>query len=143
MKFWVARDKYAMQCSLFANKPTRYLYFWVDGKHTIPKSLLLDSTMFPNLGWEDEPLQVELNEIGLPSVDAIENVLTCIAEYYADVFRNGVQPEESRREQAQKIREYITMYYDYWLPMNERGVELPRTKSNEQDEEEVQTMKSN
>lgn len=145
IKLWVARDKDG-ELNLYLAKPIRFNNSngWEkDCWDTDDEYLHIDPSLFPNLKWEDEPFQVELNDLGLPSIDQIENVLTCIAEYYADVFRNGVQPEEFRREQAQMIREYITMYYDYWLPMNERGVELPRTKSNEQDEEEVQTMKSN
>lgn len=142
MKLWIAKDKNAVQCRLFSNKPTRFDDRWIDGPNAHEPAFLLDQKMYPFLKWEDEPFPVELHELGLPSVDAIENVLTCIAEYYADVFRNGVQPEESRREQAQKIQEYIRMYYDYWLPMNERGVVLTRGKHDAQDDEEVQEMQS-
>lgn len=55
---WVARDEGAKRCYLFAHKPKRWTYFWSDGKSD--NKILLDGDMFPNLKWEDDPIEVNL-----------------------------------------------------------------------------------
>lgn len=87
-KLWVARDKDG-ELNLYLAKPIRFNNSngWEkDCWDTDDEFLTIDTNLFPNLKWEDEPRQVELNEIGLPSVNQIVNVLTCIEDYQQQVF---------------------------------------------------------
>lgn len=58
---WIARDKDAKRCCLFVNKPKRWNTFWSDGKSD--NQLILDSMIFSELTWEDDPIEVKLVEV--------------------------------------------------------------------------------
>lgn len=66
IKIWIARDKDALKCRMFSNKPTRFDDHWVDGQCSHEPSFSLFSTMYPNQKWEDEPMEIELKDIVLP-----------------------------------------------------------------------------
>ena len=56
---WVARDKNG-NLSLFNERPERYFNVWMQ-RYSIEVSIGdLNPTLFPDLRWEDEPLEVEL-----------------------------------------------------------------------------------
>lgn len=65
---WIARDKNG-ELTLFSNKPNRYTsigkepineYWDVVPVNKFTSAMILNSNMFPNLTWEDEPIEVEL-----------------------------------------------------------------------------------
>lgn len=58
---WVAREK-SGRLFLFTNKPIRHEKcpgLWVND-NVITPIMEIDPSLFPNLKWEDEPLEVEL-----------------------------------------------------------------------------------
>lgn len=79
IKVWIAKDKNAVRCRLFANKPTRLNDCWVDGQCSHEPSFSLFSTMYPNQKWEDEPIQVELNEVRTEQVKEMQEF---VRKYY-------------------------------------------------------------
>ena len=54
---WIARDKDG-ELTLFSNKPHRYTEVWWNDEFN--DTMILNQNMFPNLTWEDEPIEVEL-----------------------------------------------------------------------------------
>lgn len=76
MTLWIARDKVGI-LHAFNVKPTRVDETWkvdtsipkvnsfeeLKEKMPLRQSMVLFSELFPNLKWEDEPIQVELNDI--------------------------------------------------------------------------------
>lgn len=55
---WVVRDIFE-ELELYSDKPTRHIGY--DEKYWSGNLLdMLDSSLFPELTWEDEPLEVEL-----------------------------------------------------------------------------------
>ena len=65
-KMWIARDKDG-ELTLFSNKPHRCTdagwnnESWdVVSMDEFTDTMILDSNMFPDLTWEDEPIEVEL-----------------------------------------------------------------------------------
>lgn len=61
---WVARDK-NKELWFYKKKPTRYEYshIWANysPKHRKKRyGLRIDDRLFPNLTWEDEPIEIEL-----------------------------------------------------------------------------------
>lgn len=95
-KLWVTRDKYAVRCKLFARKPKRWSCYWSDAGYNNAYEnvlLLLDSDLFPNLKWEDEPLEVELKEI--ISKDDTSRKMIYRNFIYNDVVIKGTTENES------------------------------------------------
>ena len=63
---WIARDKDG-ELNLFSNKPHRCTSIgwnnesWdVESMDEFNDTMLLNPNLFPNLNWEDEPIEVEL-----------------------------------------------------------------------------------
>ena len=63
---WIARDKDG-ELTLFSNKPHRCTSIGKDNEYwdivlvnKYTSAMILNSNMFPNLTWEDEPIEVEL-----------------------------------------------------------------------------------
>ncbi|MBO7684899.1 MAG: hypothetical protein J6Y20_05025 [Lachnospiraceae bacterium] len=59
IKGWVVRDASGELC-YFSRKPFRYKGFWSTGIRHARIMMLADRTLFPNLRYEDEPIEVEL-----------------------------------------------------------------------------------
>lgn len=61
-KIFVARDQ-DNQLFLYSSKPWRYSdgsYKWANAWNSNDLAILIDETLFPDLKWESEPLEVEL-----------------------------------------------------------------------------------
>lgn len=66
--YFVARDRRPLvekglgPLYLYNEKPERGPYVWnpIDGGDWICESIEIDPTLFPELKWEDEPIEVEL-----------------------------------------------------------------------------------
>ena len=57
---WVARDKNG-ELFLWKYKPERGDELWnVEGMFTFEPWFMIDSNLFPNLSWEDEPIEIEI-----------------------------------------------------------------------------------
>ena len=56
---WVARDKDGT-LFIYQNFPIRKCISW---KSMIGGNMSIDKGLFPNLNWEDEPIEVELNNV--------------------------------------------------------------------------------
>lgn len=63
---WIARDK-DRQLTLFTNKPYRCTDVGLDNESwgvvlmdEFTDTMILNPNLFPNLTWEDEPIEVEL-----------------------------------------------------------------------------------
>lgn len=54
---WVARDKDGTLCVYPYAKPMRIADGWIDLYERI---IIIDKEKFPDLRWEDEPIEVEL-----------------------------------------------------------------------------------
>lgn len=60
---WVARDK-DNKLVLYEFEPTRHYDKWYDYDNGTMYGLIeLDESLFPNLKWEDEPIEVGLHEL--------------------------------------------------------------------------------
>ena len=58
--FWLARDKDGF-LTVFENKPEREDEKWVDFySETVKQFIFIDNSLFPNLKWEDEPIEVNI-----------------------------------------------------------------------------------
>lgn len=55
---WVARDK-NRNLMIFSKKPKRYISVW-ENVYYGGTSGRIDPELFPDLKWEDEPIEVEL-----------------------------------------------------------------------------------
>ena len=57
---WLARDKDGF-LTVFGNKPERSDEEWVDFySETAKQFIFIDNSLFPNLKWEDEPIEVNI-----------------------------------------------------------------------------------
>ena len=57
---WLARDKDGF-LTLFKSKPERAHEEWVDfNPETEEQFIFIDNSLFPNLKWEDEPIEVNI-----------------------------------------------------------------------------------
>ena len=67
MKLWIARDEEAANCRLFTTKPTKaYSYFYeceIWTTHRPDQSIPLDMDEFPEVTFENSPMEVELKLI--------------------------------------------------------------------------------
>lgn len=54
---WVARDKDGTLCCYFYERPKRLTNWWLD---SFERYIIMDKEKFPDLKWEDEPIEVEL-----------------------------------------------------------------------------------
>lgn len=59
IKGWVVRDASGELC-YFSLKPFRYKGFWSTGIRHARIMMLADRTLFPDLRYEDDPIEVEL-----------------------------------------------------------------------------------
>lgn len=59
---WVARDKDG-DLKFFANKPIRNEDYWAE--HPLGEFCRINDWLFPELKWEDEPIEVNICEFGL------------------------------------------------------------------------------
>lgn len=85
-KLWVARDLSGMLFAYF-NKPIRYTVYTVWKEWDSNKvSLCIDDSFFPELKWEDEPLEVELR----PAITDID----AKAQEYADKVTDNEEIRE-------------------------------------------------
>lgn len=64
MKFWIARDDFAgdYELNLFDAKPIRGEHVWMT-QEPDDVCFSIDSELFPEITWEDEPRIIEINLI--------------------------------------------------------------------------------
>ncbi len=78
---YIARDK-DRELFLYIERPTRRDEYWESTRY----ELALDYTLFPNLRWEDEPIEVDLFDVN-------KSIITdkdCIDEiYWREVHNNA------------------------------------------------------
>ena len=61
LKGWVARDKFDNGLSMYSvAKPERERGFWSNDGHKGASRMFINKEFFPELKWEDEPIEVEL-----------------------------------------------------------------------------------
>ena len=74
-KLWIVRD-FEGELFAFYKKPERESRYWASDRY-----IEIDDNLFPNLTWEDEPLEVELRP-------AITDLDTKAKEYAYNVIDN-------------------------------------------------------
>ena len=61
LKAWVARDKFNDGLSIYSvAKPQRERWFWSNDGNKGASRMFINKELFPELSWEDEPIEVEL-----------------------------------------------------------------------------------
>ncbi len=61
LKAWVARDKSFDGLSIYSvAKPKRERWFWSNDGNKGASRMFINNELFPELRWEDEPIEVEL-----------------------------------------------------------------------------------
>lgn len=61
LKAWVARDKFDDGLSIYSvAKPERERGFWSNDGNKGASRMFINKELFPELKWDDEPIEVEL-----------------------------------------------------------------------------------
>lgn len=92
---WIARDKDGTLCVYPYEKPKRITMSWID---SFERYFIIDKRKFPDLRWEDEPIEVELKPKG-------EN------EKYLNEVRNNAAIAAMQAA----IARYTSGRYNEWL----------------------------
>ena len=92
MSMWIARNKKDGTLRLFKTKPGRIVEegCWVKYEHCddLACGIRLDDNLFPQLTWEDEPMEVGLFPISATKVEELPTTIRLTTYYeYCDAYR--------------------------------------------------------
>lgn len=106
---WVARNKDGF-LFLFYNKPRRYDEYgkWKSSAET---PMQIDRTLFPNLKWEDDPIEVELVSAILNSVQ--EKLAESVDEYF-DYVGHVQDTHPYSKEEEQNLYNKMCWRWQDW-----------------------------